>query len=90
MLFLHKGTTKNDLVKRIVRGIHKKSINTEPSQQETTMKNTMNSQCLFAKKPYQKALMRIVEIETVDVLTASNEPTRQLDNFQKKNTDDWF
>ena len=54
------------------------------------MKNTMNSQCLFAKKPYQKALMRIVEIETVDVLTASNEPTRQLDNFQKKNTDDWF
>ncbi|MCF0221824.1 MAG: hypothetical protein HUK19_05980 [Fibrobacter sp.] len=45
------------------------------------------------KKAYQKATLKIIEIEADDVLTTSGgqqPPTRQIENIKKQSTDDWF
>ncbi|MCF0223120.1 MAG: hypothetical protein HUK20_02520 [Fibrobacter sp.] len=42
------------------------------------------------KRPYTKASMQIIAVESEGFFTASGAATRQIEGFGKESTDDWF
>ena len=54
------------------------------------MKTSPIQQSQSARKPYQKATMQVIEVESEGFFTQSGATTRQIEGFGKENTNDWF
>ena len=55
-----------------------------------TDKTNSRLECGQPRRAYTKAKMNIIEIDSVDIFTASGAATRQIDGFGKQGTNDWF
>ena len=55
-----------------------------------SMKNSLIQQCQLTRRHYTKASMLIIEMESEGFFTQSGAATRQIENFGKQSTNDWF